>query len=80
MDGKTAISSVPIIRFHKIPGRPLLIEVDGTTVGEFYPSQQFWKEAEKFQWVLENLKMIVRDDTIDTFKFLESIGKEHHGR
>ena len=65
--------SLPFIRFVKIIGGRQLIEVDGTTVGEFIQSQQFHNQAEQFKFTLENLKHTVSDDVVDTFKFIDSL-------
>ena len=68
--------ALPIIRFIKCPDRRILIEFNGTTVGQYLPIYDYHRQSEEFMDTLTNLKHYVYDGVIDTFKYMDSIQKE----
>ena len=66
---------IPYIRFVNACGT-LYIECDGETVGKFYPDER-QNRGEDFMRRMESLKMLVNDEVVDTFKYIDKVTKEN---
>jgi len=66
---------VPYINFRNVMGR-LHVECDGEIVGIFSPDVN---KGEEFMRRMEQLRLLVADDVVDTMKYISNVVAKHKG-